>query len=761
MRPSRLIVLCCAFALFAACEENPPENPISQFERPQDVALTCYQVVDVDGGPEPEPLPLACCASSGFGAEGFCDGPIPEARLLAFVTQTTPGEVAVVDVQQQGLLDQDEQIPFNSFVPVGAQPSDVAATWDGSRVYTANLETADISAIQVADAFGPKLIPSTTIALEGAAARLAIAKAPAIRDRYAFVTQPTLGRLTVVALEADDCPDPEASPSGCALGHLRLDAATGIEHAIADDSPEGIAPWAVVASSVTPSLYVGGVAGHYVAEIDSEILVQLVLALEQPGAVGEDAFVRRIETEEFTTSALAIEPDLERWIYAVENEQGGVLVLDLVSGELLPVGEGNPLATDAYSLDFPGRAVAVSLVKFAEGDAPDPLTFNGSFAVVSTTKAAIYVVDAHDENADPPFFHVLRSATDWYIDDDEEDEEFPHLVEEPSLEADGTTLTGEAADALAYFEEPDAGAGDAGLPECGEDDVEFGPESDFGFQFPCDPRQSSNEGWTLTWEGPLGVSGAGVIWYDSPDAEPGSLVVVDEAKGFCVAGLLAAEQEETGTYDGIAGLDGYDGDLLVITSDPTPAEEADCSEFDKGLLAYQVTEVLATDTIRIVEISKPLPSPECFGQAFTYELRADGHWVLNGSRSGHLRHGSTDVSGQCVPIAADPDDEELQRFRRQRVFEDVPFYNYYFKFELAGGESSKSGIDNLAFTFLTTGGFEPLAAVLGNNITDIEPAPNLDLILVDQAGDGLIVGPCGSAIILRTSGAESISSPAF
>jgi hypothetical protein len=740
MRPCRPISLVFVFALVAACEENPPENPISQFERPQDVALTCYRSVEVEGEYVPEPLPLECCAVSGFGAEGFCDGPIPEARLLAFVTQTTPGEVAVVDVEKQQIVDQDDQIPFNSFVPVGAQPNDVAATWDGTRVYTANFETGDISVIDIAEVFGPKLVPASSIPLDEAAGRLAIAKAPSIRDRYAFVTQPTIGRLTVIALAAEDCPDPESTPDGCALGHMRLDAATGLDHAVSDDSIEGIAPWAIVASSETPSLYVSGVVGHYVAEIDSEILVQRALAQSEPGPLGDDAFVRRIELEEFTTSALAIEPMLERWIYAVENELGGVLVLDLVSGEMLPIGEDDPLAANAYSLGIPGRAVAVSLVRFAEDDDPDPLTFNGSFGVVSTTKAAVYVVDAHDENADPPFFHVLRSATDWYTDDDDDlEEEFPHLESEPSLEVDGTSVTGDAADEYAYFEEPDAGAGDAGLPECGEDDVEFAPESSYGLQFPCDPRQSSNEGWTLTWEGSLGISGAGVIWWDHPEPEPDTLVVVDQAKNFCSSGLLAAEQDETGTYDGILGLEGYDGDLLFITSDPTPADGADCSAFDSGELAYRVSEVLAGDTIRITEISKPLPTPECFGQAFVYELKANDHWVLNGSRSGHLKHGSTDAFGQCVPIAADPDDEELLRFRRQRVFEGVPFYNYYFKFLLRGGGESKSGIDDMAFTFVTVGGLEPLAAVLGNNITDIQPAPNLDLILVDQAGEGLIV----------------------
>jgi hypothetical protein len=716
------------------CQENPPENPISQFDRPQDVALVCYQGVDQGGEVVPEPLPLACCAKSGFGEEGYCDGPIPEARVAAFVTQTTPGEVAVVDLAAQKLVDQDEQIPFNSFVPVGGQPSDVAATWDGTRVYTANFETEDLSLIQVADSFGPKLEPAVAIAAGGPSARLVIAKAPSIRDRYAFVTQPPLGQLVVVALDGQECPDPETEPNGCVIGRMRLDSATGIEHAVEDQSPEGITPWALIASEVTPSLFVGGLTGHYVAEIDSEILVQQALAAAGPAELGEAALVRRIELEEFTTRALAVEPDLERWIYAVDNELGGVLVLDLVDGEMLPIGEDDPLAPDAYSLDLPGRAVAVGLVRLAEAGDPAPLTFNGSFGIVSTTKAAVVVVDAHDENAESPELHVIRSATDWYSEDGEE---LPHLADEPELEADGTKLTGLAADEVAYFEEPDAGAGDAGLPSCEEDGVEFRPDTSFGFQFPCDPRQSSNEGWTMIWEGRLGLSGAGVIWFDSPEAEPGSMVIVDEAKNFCSAGLLAADHG--GTYAGLAGLEGYAGDVLVITSEPTPAEGVDCSVFEQGTLAYQITEVLADDTIRIVEMSAPFPTAGCFGQAFTYELEAYRHWVLSGALSGHLRHGSTDANGQCVPVAADDEQEEKLRWRRHRVFEEHEFYNYYFKFTLMPGEEGKSGINDLRFTFTTAGGFQPLSAILGNNITDIAQSPNLDLVLVDQAGEGLLL----------------------
>jgi hypothetical protein len=128
----KLVLVACLSG--AACESNPPEAAIAQFDRPQDAALVCLNQVEVDGGTESELLPLACCAASSTGAPGYCSGPIPEAVLLAFVTQTTSGEVAVVDLDTLEIVDQDEQIPYNSFVPVGGQPADVAAAWDGRRV---------------------------------------------------------------------------------------------------------------------------------------------------------------------------------------------------------------------------------------------------------------------------------------------------------------------------------------------------------------------------------------------------------------------------------------------------------------------------------------------------------------------------------------------------------------------------------------------------------------------------------------------------
>jgi hypothetical protein len=235
----------------------------------------------------------------------------------------------------------------------------------------------------------------------------------------------------------------------------------------------------------------------------------------------------------------------------------------------------------------------------------------------------------------------------------------------------------------------------------------------------------------LTWQGKTGLSGVAIADYSTFDPEGEALLVTDQGKTFCSRGLLARDQGST--YAAFEQLDGYTGDLFVITSEPTPLEGADCDQFEEVDLVYQVTEVVGEDTLRISTdnfgIKSPLPTVECFGQAFSYEIRAFRHWILRGSKSGYLYHGITDPLGQCVPGSR----EALGR--TDRVFAGRPFVNYYFTFTLERGSAPLP--DDVTMKFTTQGGFEPLGVVLGNAITDIELSPDLDLLLVDQASDSL------------------------
>jgi len=747
-----------AAALCTACSEDPPDNEIPQFDRPQDLALVCCDLTvtdeDVEAGAH-RFLPLDCCRNEGDGVVGYCNGPNLAAQPLAFVTQTTIGEVAVVDVENQEIIDQDERVPLNSFIPVGSQPSDIAAAWNGELVYTANFGTEDLSVIDANESFGPTMTSSSSIDMGGPAGRILIARPASIRDRFAFVTQPTLGRLSVVELPHDGEP-------GRLLGYLRMDRATGLEHAPVDDSAEGIVPWAIAAHEVRmshgdplsdqtfPSLYVSGKQGTYILEVDSEVLVEQALQLPEPGYLGPEAIVRRIELYDFTVRSMAVEPDLGRWIYAVENEEGGVIVVDLTApeGDLLPVNLDNPLAENAYSIDVPGMARAVSMVRLAEGDEDtNPLTFNGTFGVVSTTKAAIFVIDAEDRNAPgdfPSVQHALRSWNDWY-DEEEGEYTFPSIEDGPTLDGDGVVLAGED---YPHFDEVDSGTGDdfvdAGVYPC-DAKGEFRVEGDFGIRLRCDYRQTTSEVWTLSWEGDLGVSGAAVADWDNDLSTGGRLVIVDESKGFCAAGALGGEDDPDGAYqnlyDGLDGLEGYRGDVLIVTSAATPVDGADCSEYDDASMSFRILKFVDPSSVLVEPVgSSPLPDHSCFGQAFNYKLRADNHWTISGSDTGYLRRGSTDTTtGQCLPVAATEADEERQHWKNMRVFPGADFYNLYLKFRLLQGTADLGEFDELTMSFETVDGFEKLGYVLGNDITDIEPAPDSTILVVDQAGEGLIV----------------------
>ena len=85
--------LVAAIFLFAAgCEERPPDLTISQFDRPQDVALVCY---DLDAQ---ETRPLDCCRTSGEPVIGECGVGLPN-DLAGITVQRTnhTGAVAQED----------------------------------------------------------------------------------------------------------------------------------------------------------------------------------------------------------------------------------------------------------------------------------------------------------------------------------------------------------------------------------------------------------------------------------------------------------------------------------------------------------------------------------------------------------------------------------------------------------------------------------------------------------------------------------------
>lgn len=120
-------------AVLFACSQTPTSVPIRTFERAQKVDVLCLRVF---GSTSPDPLPQEACAP----VPPDINGGNLDNQLFALVTQTSRGEVAVVDLSAGALIDQSHGVPGVNFLPVGALPTDIASTPDGRMAFVASAE---------------------------------------------------------------------------------------------------------------------------------------------------------------------------------------------------------------------------------------------------------------------------------------------------------------------------------------------------------------------------------------------------------------------------------------------------------------------------------------------------------------------------------------------------------------------------------------------------------------------------------------------
>jgi hypothetical protein len=123
-----------AAAMLASCAQTPTNVPVQTMEQPQNVDVVCLQVLDpTTGVPTIPAIPevQAACAPVPPNVTGST---LPN-HLFALVTQTTRGELAVVDLTSGTVVDEDPGTPGINFLPVGRLPSDVAVTPDGQMTF--------------------------------------------------------------------------------------------------------------------------------------------------------------------------------------------------------------------------------------------------------------------------------------------------------------------------------------------------------------------------------------------------------------------------------------------------------------------------------------------------------------------------------------------------------------------------------------------------------------------------------------------------
>jgi hypothetical protein len=130
----------------SSCSQTPTNVPVRTFEQAQRVDFVCMAVNDITGAPLPadklQPLPQGNCSPvpslSGL-ASPYSSATFPD-HLYAVVTQTTPGTLAVVDLTNQGVVDEDNATPGINFIPVGQQPTDVVVPPDGAMTFVTSAD---------------------------------------------------------------------------------------------------------------------------------------------------------------------------------------------------------------------------------------------------------------------------------------------------------------------------------------------------------------------------------------------------------------------------------------------------------------------------------------------------------------------------------------------------------------------------------------------------------------------------------------------
>jgi hypothetical protein len=132
-------LLVAVSAVLFACSQTPTSVPVRTFERAQRMDVACMQLYDSVTLATREPLgrPQEECAPVPANVNGDAFGK----QLYAFVTQSTRGELAVVNLSAGRLIDQSRATPGINFLPVGALPTDVAVTPDGKMAFVGSAET--------------------------------------------------------------------------------------------------------------------------------------------------------------------------------------------------------------------------------------------------------------------------------------------------------------------------------------------------------------------------------------------------------------------------------------------------------------------------------------------------------------------------------------------------------------------------------------------------------------------------------------------
>jgi hypothetical protein len=306
-----LLTLAVLAILALGCSETPVSFPLRSLERSGEVSFVCV-------GPNGEGYDLNACPDF--------ENTENRRHMLALITQTFRGEVAIVDLSAGKVVDLDQSTPGYGFIPVGENPVDIVSTPGGVATFVAVAEVGQP---------GIYAIPSTC------------AKPPA----HDLVTWPACA-LDAPPGEMAILVDPAADDGGVRAscdGDYSLDAATpGVAPAAtradcaADLALETVSPGRRKLVVTLPTL------GQYVI-IDAQELLD-----RQPGSFDACPIERRVEfMDELPASTKLVQKipaDLQTSCGVTELEYGPPeprasipAGIDVSDGRLFVADRGNPL----------------------------------------------------------------------------------------------------------------------------------------------------------------------------------------------------------------------------------------------------------------------------------------------------------------------------------------------------------------------------------------------------------------------------------
>jgi hypothetical protein len=744
-------------ALLWACTQAVQLPPPRAFNRPSDVAFVCVR------GQEPVPLSECAPGSDGRQPEGF--------SLLALISQQTRGEVAAVDLSANPprILDSDRRVPGFTFVEVGEIPIAVAVSeTNPACVFVANRGSRDLTSIETVrfldesratfaiepprslrtvDAEGDRTSsgrPAAMVLVERGATRelwVALPEDGALaRIPVTMSGACAFGEVDVVPLPADPViPEP---PSEAADPAAEVDSATlavcppGSEGLLADTAPSAELEPPPPPEEIPPPEPMrivierdeaGEAVALLVADASRPMIHRYDLATGSFDAgFRTDGPVRDFVLTPPVPDSLAPGAPTRRYLYAIDDRDGSVMVLEHGTGRLLPVQPATARRPDRLPFRGPARALAVIASRdggVCTADAlPAPDVLRGVFVAVAFADGTVRIVDVFDRDA------ICRSGdgcTQSFVGNEQISFVRRHrprigqrlangvaLLQSPSATREGAqlrygedgTLDGDpAAPAFALIECP-PGLGPvfaAGDPRrgriCGV----------------TDPWSSEPESFRVAWQG--GIPGTGSAGGNLREVGDG-LLAVDSRIDACARGVLGPSPE-------------YPGDLLAIVG--TLPEDTATDPICRALVASDVSArpqpilvpiadvrvgadvpppartrilvradepVLDRAPVRVGDGTRVLTMEDvarCYaGELLAFELRVRGAFAVTGSSTGFAHRVVADPEGRCVI------DESLPAEREGRAYLGQLYVGPRLAFRLdPGPETPRDGPPPIEITF--------------------------------------------------------------